>query len=105
MINKILLADSGAGQTEAMLKMLLEVPALKAAKITLLHAVSPQITPEALSEKWEEGAKILASAMQSAHLDPGHVSTILRQGDPKDVVCAVAEEDRKSTRLNSSHRT
>jgi nucleotide-binding universal stress UspA family protein len=92
MINKILLADSGTGQTEAMLKMLLEIPALKSSKITLLHAVPPQVTPEALSEKWEEGAKILASAMQSVHLDPRNVSTMLRQGDPKDVVCAVAEE-------------
>jgi nucleotide-binding universal stress UspA family protein len=92
MINKILLADSGAGQTEAMLRMLLEIPALQSAQVTLLHAVPPQITPEALSEKWEEGAKILASAMQSTHLDPSKVSTVLRQGDPKDVVCAVAEE-------------
>ncbi|MEY2976157.1 MAG: universal stress protein [Prochlorotrichaceae cyanobacterium] len=92
MINKILLADSGTGQTEAMLRMLLEIPALKSAKVTLLHAVPPQITPEALSEKWEEGAKILASAIQSTHLDPTNVLTMLRQGDPKDVVCAVADE-------------
>ncbi len=92
MINKILLAHSGTGQAEAMLKMLLEVPSLKNAKVSLLHAISPQITPEALSEKWEEGGKILASTIQSLNLKPTEVSTILRQGDPKDVVCAVADE-------------
>ncbi len=92
MISKILLADAGRGQAEAMLKTLLEIPALKPAKLTILHAVPPQITPEALTEKWEEGAKILAAAIQSLKLDPSQVSTILRQGDPKDVVCAVADE-------------
>lgn len=92
MINKILLAHSGTGQAEAMLKMLLDIPSLKNAKVSLLHAISPQITSEALSEKWEEGGKILAATIQSLNLKPTEVSTILRQGDPKDVVCAVAEE-------------
>ena len=92
MINKILVADSGAGQTEDMVKTLLNVPALKSSKLTLLHAIPPQITPEALSAKWEEGGKILARAIQALHLNPEEVSTILRQGDPKDVVCAVADE-------------
>ncbi|MEM8602382.1 MAG: universal stress protein [Cyanobacteria bacterium P01_H01_bin.121] len=92
MIKKILLADSGQGQAEDMLKMLLRLPSIQDTKITILHAVPPQITPEELTTKWEEGGKVLAAALQSLQLDPQNVSTILRQGDPKDVVCQVADE-------------
>ncbi len=92
MLKKILLADSGTGQSVDMLKMLLEIPAFKDASITILHVVSTQLTPTNLTEKWEEGGKILAEAMQALKLDPSTVSTILRQGDPKTVVCQVAEE-------------
>lgn len=92
MLNKILLADSGSGHSEEMLKYLLELPALQKATITILHVVSPQVTSEAMTEKWEEGGKIVAQAIQSLNLDPDKVTTILRQGEPKDTVCQVAEE-------------
>lgn len=92
MIQKILLADSGTGNSEEMLKQLLEIPALKQASISILHVVPGQISPEQLTQKWEEGGKLLATAVQSLKLDPTQVSTILRQGDPKTVVCQVAEE-------------
>lgn len=92
MIQKILLADSGTGNSEEMLKQLLEIPALKQASISILHVVPGQISPEQLTQKWEEGGKLLATAVQSLKLDPTKVSTILRQGDPKTVVCQVAEE-------------
>jgi len=45
-----------------------------------------------MTAKWEKGGNILATAMQSLNLDPSHVSSILRQGEPKDVVCQVADE-------------
>lgn len=92
MLNKILLADSGNGHSEEMLKYLLELPALQKAEIAILHVVSPQVTSEAMTEKWEEGGKIVAKAIQSLNLDPDKVTTILRQGEPKDTVCQVAEE-------------
>ena len=92
MLNKILLADSGTGHSEEMLQYLLELPSLKNASITILHVVSSQVTSEAMTEKWEEGGKIVAAAIQRMHLDPTQVSTILRQGDPKTTVCEVAEE-------------
>lgn len=92
MIEKILLANSGTGQSEEMLKALMEIPSIQRAKVTVLHVVPPQITTEAMTEKWEEGGKFLANAIQSLHLDPDHVTAMLRQGDPKDVVCRVAEE-------------
>jgi nucleotide-binding universal stress UspA family protein len=92
MIEKILLAVSGLGHAEEMLKTLKELPSIQSAKVTVLHVVPPQSTAAAMTDKWEEGGKILANAIQSLNLDPSQVSSILRQGDPKDVVCQVAEE-------------
>jgi nucleotide-binding universal stress UspA family protein len=92
MIEKILLADSGTGQTEDMLKLLMEIPLLQRANVTVLHVVPPQASADAMTEKWEEGGKILASAIQRLNLDPGHITAMLREGDPKDIVCRVAEE-------------
>ena len=92
MIEKILLADSGIGHSEEMLKALMELPSIQRASVTILHVVPSQITTEAMTSKWEEGGRILATAIQSLNLDPNHVNTMLRQGDPKDTVCQVAEE-------------
>jgi nucleotide-binding universal stress UspA family protein len=92
MIQKILLAVSGLGHAEEMMKTLKEMPSVQAAKVTVLHVVTPQSTAAAMTEKWEEGGKILANAIQSLDFDPSQVSSILRQGDPKDVVCQVADE-------------
>ncbi|NDJ20553.1 universal stress protein [Nostoc sp. B(2019)] len=92
MIEKILLAVSGLGHAEEMLKTLKEMPSIKYAKVTVLHVVTGQSTAAAMTAKWEEGGKILANAIQTLNLDPSQVSSILRQGDPKDVVCQVADE-------------
>lgn len=92
MIEKILLANSGTGHTEEMLKALMEIPMIQRAKVTVLHVVSPQVTAEGMTQKWEEGGKILANAIQTLNLDPGQVNAMLREGDPKDIVCRVAEE-------------
>ncbi|MBW4564386.1 MAG: universal stress protein [Mojavia pulchra JT2-VF2] len=92
MIEKILLAVSGLGHAEEMLKTLKEMPSIQSAKVTVLHVVPGQSTAAAMTAKWEEGGKILANAIQSLNLDPSQVSSILRQGDPKDVVCQVADE-------------
>ncbi len=92
MIKKILLAVSGLGHTEEMLKALDHLPSLQRASVTVLHVVPPQTTAQVMTTKWEEGGKILANAIQSLNLNPSNVSAILRQGEPKDVVCQVADE-------------
>lgn len=92
MLGKILLANSGTGHSEEMLKALMDLPSIQKASVTVLHVVSPQVSAETMTSKWEEGGKFLATAIQSLQLDPTKVSAILRQGDPKDVVCQVAEE-------------
>ena len=75
-----------------MLKALMEIPAIQRAFVTVLHVVPAQVSADAMAEKWEEGGRVLAKAIQSLNLDPSHVAAVLRQGEPKDVVCKVAEE-------------
>ncbi|MCC5611378.1 universal stress protein [Nostoc sp. CHAB 5834] len=92
MIKKILLAVSGLGHAEEMLKTLREIPSIESAKVTILHVVQAQNTAATMTTKWENSGKILANAIQTLSLDPSQVSSILREGDPKDVVCQVADE-------------
>ncbi|NEQ73516.1 MAG: universal stress protein [Okeania sp. SIO2C9] len=94
MINKILLAVAGRGLCEQMLNMLIEVPYFQVASVTVLHVVPPQASAEGMSAKLEEGGKILAEAVQSLKIDPKKVNPRLKQGDPKDIVCQVADEEQ-----------
>ncbi|MEM9903952.1 MAG: universal stress protein [Cyanobacteria bacterium P01_D01_bin.44] len=92
MIEKILLADSGMGNAQAMLKALMQIPLVQRSQVTVLHIVPPQVTADAMTAKWEEGGKTLATAINDLTLDPTKVTAMLREGDPKDVVCKVADE-------------
>jgi nucleotide-binding universal stress UspA family protein len=92
MLNKILYADSGTGHTQEMLKILMDIPLFQNSNVTVLHVVPPQVSADALTEKWEEGGKILGEVVNNVKLEPTKVSTILRQGDPKETVCEVAQE-------------
>jgi len=92
MMQNILLAVSGSGQAEDMLKIMEEIPSIQRAKVTILHVVPPQTTAEVMTTKWEEGGKLLANTIQKLQLNPNQVNSLLRQGDPKDVVGQVADE-------------
>jgi nucleotide-binding universal stress UspA family protein len=91
-IEKILLANSGNGQAQAMLKALMEIPCIQRAKVTVLHAIPPQTSSENMAAKREEGNQIISTITQNLNLDPNRVYTMLREGDPKDIVCKVAQE-------------
>lgn len=91
-MDKVLLAGSGTGQTEAMMKVLMDIPLFQRSHVTVLHVVPPQISADAMAQKWEEGGKVLAQTMQSLKLDSMRSNAMLQEGDPKDVVCRVAEE-------------
>ncbi len=93
MIERILVAVAGRGLCEEMLNMLMEIPSMQKASVTVLHVVPPQITADAMSAKLEEGGKILAEAVKSIKVDPTRITPRLRQGDPKDVVLQVADEE------------
>lgn len=92
MIEKILLADSGMGNTEAMMKVLMDIPLIQRASVTVLHVVPSQISAEDMTARWEEGGRTLAEAIKALNLDPTHVTAMLREGDPKDIVVKVANE-------------
>lgn len=92
MIQKILLADSGIGLTTEMLKSLRDLPTIQEATITILHVVPRQVTTEAMEDKMAEGEKILAQTVEKLDIESDRVETMLRQGDPKDTVCKVAED-------------
>ncbi len=93
MIENILIAVAGLGKCEEMLKMLMEISSIKQAKVTILHIVPSQITSDEMAAKLEEGGKILASAVQNLKLEPQRFTTRLKQGDPKDIVVQIAEEE------------
>lgn len=92
MIEKILLADSGTGNTEAMMKVLMEIPLIQRASVNVLHVVPSQVSAEEMASKWEAGGRTLANAISNLSLDSSRVTAMLREGDPKDVVVRVAEE-------------
>ena len=94
MIQKILIAVAGLGKCEQMLRMLMEIPSIQGANVTILHVVSPQVTAKLMAEKLTAGGKILADAIEYLKLDPAKVNVRLKQGEPKDTVCQVAEEEQ-----------
>jgi nucleotide-binding universal stress UspA family protein len=93
MIDKVLVTVAGRGLCEEMLNMLLDIPCFRPSSVTVLHVVPEQIIAEAMSEKLEEGGKILAEAVKSIKIDATKINPRLRQGDPKDVVCEIADEE------------
>ncbi|MBU6228464.1 MAG: universal stress protein [Cyanobacteria bacterium REEB459] len=92
MLEKILLADSGTGNTLAMMQVLMNIPLVQRAALTVLHVVPSQVSAETMASKWEAGGRTLANTITTLNLDPARVTAILREGDPKDVVVKVADE-------------
>ena len=92
MIENILLADSGIGNTRDMMKRLMEIPRLNRSSITILHVVPSQSGSMAMAESWEKGGRTLAEAVSELNLDPSRVNAVLREGEPKDLVGKVAKE-------------
>ncbi|MCL2934248.1 MAG: universal stress protein [Trichodesmium sp. MAG_R03] len=94
MINKILVAVAGRKLCEQMLNMLIDIPYYQQASVTVLHVIQPQASAEAMSAKLEKGGKILAEAVKSLKVAPEKINSRLKQGDPKDIVCQVANEEK-----------
>lgn len=92
MIQNILLADSGVGNTRDMMKVLRQIPQIGRSRLNILHVVPEQRGAAAMTAAWEAGGKVLAESVEELDLDPSDVNAILRQGDPKDIVNKVANE-------------
>lgn len=92
MIQNILLADSGTGNTRDMMKMLMQIPRIKRSRLTILHAIPQQKSSRDMAANLEKGGKVLAEAVESLDVDPSLVNAVLREGDPKVLVSKVADE-------------
>jgi nucleotide-binding universal stress UspA family protein len=92
MIKKILLADSGTGNPKEMLLSLRDLPSIQGAETTVLHVVPSQAAKEAMESKMTAGDEILVKAVETLQTEGNPVTTLKRQGEPKDTVCKVAEE-------------
>ena len=92
MMERILLADSGTGHSKEMLKALMSIPSMQRSRVTVLHVVPPQVSAMAQEAKWKEGEALVQATIDQLSLDPSLVQVVLRSGDPKDIVCQVAEE-------------
>ena len=87
----VLIADSGKSTVEEMVRMLRDIPAVRQARLNLLHVVPEQVG-ESFTEHSQKAAGIAAEAVQRLGLNPSDVNTIIRQGDTKQTVLTVADE-------------
>ena len=91
MFRNVLIADSGKGHVEEMVRMLRDIPAVRQARINLLHVV-PEQAGETFTEHSQRAAADAAEAVQRLGLKPSEANTIIRQGDTKQTVLKVADE-------------
>jgi len=87
----LLIADSGKGHVEEMVRMLRDIPVVRQARLNLLHVV-PEQAGENFQDHWQKAAGMMAEAVQRLGLNPSEVNTIIRQGDTKQTVLKVADE-------------
>jgi len=94
MFKKILVTVAGRGLCEQMMNMLLEIPSIqREAQVTVLHVVPKKSSERAMADRLEEGGKILAEAVASLKLEEDRINPRLKQGDPKQTVLDVADEE------------
>lgn len=86
-----MIADSGKGHVEEMVRMLRDLPAFQTARVNLLHVVSEQSKDDS-DQHWTKAGSLLAKAVDNLGLNPGDVNSIIRQGDAKQTVLKVADE-------------
>jgi nucleotide-binding universal stress UspA family protein len=87
----LLIADSGTGHVEEMVRMLRGIPPCRAARVNLLHVVPEQGAAD-LQEHREKAGALVDAATQRMGLVAGEVNALIREGDTKQTVLKVAEE-------------
>ena len=91
MFRNLLIADSGQGHVEEMVRMLRAIPPAAAARITMLHVIGEQGSAD-VEEHKSKAEGLISDAIKRMGLDPATVNTVIRQGDTKTVVLKVADE-------------
>ena len=91
MFRNLLIANSGKGQVEEMVRMLREIPPCRQARINLLHVI-PEQGGSDLQEHRDRSEAMMTEALQRLGLTAAEVTSIVRQGDTKQTVLKVADE-------------
>lgn len=91
MFNKLLIADSGKGHVEEMIRMLQDIPSMRSAAVTLLHVIPEQSKAGADGHRID-AEELLDSAINRMGLERSRVTSLVREGDTKQTVLNVAEE-------------
>ena len=91
MFKNLLIADSGTGHVEEMIRMLQDIPSFRDASVNLLHVVPEQNTAKAADHR-SEGKSLLSGAIERMGLSSDKVNALVREGDTKQTVLKVADE-------------
>ncbi len=91
MFRTLLIADSGKGHVEEMVRMLRTIPPCRQAKVHLLHVVSEQ-GKEDVTEHRQRAEALIHDAIGRMGMNPDEVTSLVREGDAKQTVLQVADE-------------
>jgi nucleotide-binding universal stress UspA family protein len=87
----LLIADSGKGHVEEMVRMLRAIPPCRQARLHLLHVV-PEQGGDELKTHRSQAEELVAGAAERLGLESSAVTTLVREGDAKQTVLKVADE-------------
>ena len=91
MFRNLLIANSGKGHVEEMVRTLRAIPPCRQARINLLHVMNEQGADDLRSHR-EQAEALVTEALARMGLEPAEVNTIVREGDTKQTVLKVADE-------------
>ena len=91
MFRTLLIADSGTGHVEEMVRMLRTIPPCRQAKVHLLHVISEQ-GQEDVEMHRQRAQDLMQAAVERMGLQPGEAESLVREGDTKQTVLRVADE-------------
>jgi nucleotide-binding universal stress UspA family protein len=87
----LLIADSGQGHVEEMVRMLRAIPPAAQARVNLLHVIGEQGSAE-VEDHRNRAEGLINDAIKRMGLDGVAVNTLIRQGDTKTTVLKVADD-------------
>ncbi|MCT0206698.1 universal stress protein [Synechococcus sp. CS-1332] len=91
MFRNLLIADSGKGHVEEMVRILRDIPPCRQARINLLHVIPEQGGLD-LETHRQQADILVKEAIERLGLTPGDVNILVREGDTKLTVLKVADE-------------
>lgn len=87
----LLIADSGKGHVEEMVRILRDIPPCRQARINLLHVIPEQGGLD-LEAHRQQAEILVKEAIERLGLTPAEVNIVVREGDTKLTVLKVADE-------------